>query len=67
MEAINNRLRHLEDMETRLYLIKEATVQRRAGEDEQLQFGRQEEDREFLETLRDRDQEEDVSTPFSLL
>lgn len=62
IEAINNRLEQLEDIETRLYLGKEATVQRRAREDEQVQLKRQEEDRGFLETLRERDQEEDVST-----
>lgn len=65
VEAINNRLKQLEDIETRLYLGKEVTVQRRAREDEQVQLKRQEEDREFLETLRERDQEEDVSTPRS--
>lgn len=67
MGAINNRLRQLEDIETRLYLVKEAAIHRRAGEDEQLQFKRQEEDREFLEALRERDQEEDVSTLSSRL
>ena len=61
MEAINNRLRQLDDIETRLYLEKDATIQRRVREDEQLQRKRQEEDRGFLETLRERDQEEDVS------
>ena len=60
MEAINNRLRQLEDIETRLYLGRRATIQRRVREDEQLQRKRQEEDRGFLETLSERDQEEDV-------
>lgn len=58
VEAINNRLKQLEDIETRLYLATEAIVQRRAREDLQ----RQEEDRNLLEALRERDQEEDVST-----
>lgn len=58
---MNDRLKQLEDIENRLYLKIEATNQRRAEEDEQLQFRRQEEDRDFLETLRERDQEEDVS------
>ena len=62
MEAIKNRLKQLEDIEARLYLGKEATVQRRAREDEQVQLKRQEEDRDLLETLKERDQEEDVST-----
>ena len=67
MEAINDRLKRLEDVETRLYLEKEAITQTRALEDEQLQLKRQEEDRGFLETLRERDQEEDVSRlPFSV-
>ena len=60
MEAIKNRLRQLEDIETRLYLGKGATIHRRVREDEQLQRKRQEEDRGFLETLSERDQEEDV-------
>lgn len=62
MEAINNRLKQLEDIETRLYLGQEATMQRSAREDRQLQLKRQEEHRDFLEALRERDQEEDVST-----
>lgn len=67
MEAINDRLKQLEDIETRLYLEKEAITQRRAVEDEQLQLKRLEEDRGFLETLRERDEEEDVSRlPFSV-
>lgn len=61
MDAINNRLRRLEDIEQRLYLAKETTIQRRAREDEQSQLKRQEEDRHFLEALKERDQEEDVS------
>ena len=65
METINSRLKQLEDIETRLYLGKEATNQRRAQEDEQLQLKRQEEDRDFLEKLGERDQEEDVSTMHS--
>lgn len=59
MEAINNRLKQLEDIETRLYLGQEATMQRSAREDRQLQLKRQEEHRDFLEALRERDQEED--------
>lgn len=67
METINDRLKQLEDIETRLYLEKEAITQRRAVEDEQLQLKRLEEDRGFLETLRERDEEEDVSRlPFSV-
>ena len=61
MEAVNNRLKYLEDVETRLYREKETTTQKRAREDEQLQYRRQEEDREFFEALGKRDQEEDVS------
>lgn len=60
MEASKDRLKQLEDIERRLYLEKEAITQRRAREDEQLQLKRQEEDHAFLETLRERDQEEDV-------
>lgn len=59
MEASKDRLKQLEDIERRLYLKKEAITQRRAREDEQLQLKRQEEDHAFLETLRERDQEED--------
>lgn len=51
MEAVNNRLKHLEDVETRLYCDKETTTQKRAREDEQLQYRRQEEDCDFLEAL----------------
>lgn len=65
MDAINNRLKQLENIETRLYIEKEATTQRRAREDEQLRLERQEEDRVFLESLREQDQEEDVSTVHS--
>ena len=65
MEAVNNRLKHLEDVETRLYREKDTTTQKRAREDEQLQYRRQEEDRDLLEALGKRDQEEDVSTPHS--
>lgn len=61
MEAINDRLKQLEEIEKHLCLGKEATIHRRAEEDEQLQLRRQEEDRDFVETLRERDQEEDVS------
>lgn len=43
----------------RLYLGQEATTQRSAREDRQLQLKRQEEHRDFLEALRERDQEED--------
>ena len=62
MEAINSRLKQLEDIETRLYLGKEATILRRIREDEQVRLKRQGEDRDFLEALRERDHEEDVST-----
>ncbi len=65
MKLIDSRLKQLEDIETRLYLGKEAAIQRRAQEDEQLQLKRQEEDRDFLENLGERDQEEDVSTMHS--
>ena len=61
MEAINSRLMQLENIETGLYLQKKVTIQRRAQEDEQLQLKRQEEDRDFVEGLREKDQEEDAS------
>ena len=62
MEAVNNRLKYLEDVETRLYREREKTTQKRAREDEQLQYRRLEEDRDFSEALGKRDQEEDVSS-----
>ena len=65
MEAVNNRLKYLEDVGTRLYREKETTTQKRASEDEQLQYRRQEEDRDLLEALGKRDQEEDVSSTHS--
>lgn len=61
MEAVDDRLKQLEKIESRLYLEKDATIRSRAQENEQLQLTRQEEDRDFLETLRARDEEEDVS------
>ncbi|CAF9931761.1 hypothetical protein IMSHALPRED_008710 [Imshaugia aleurites] len=59
MEAVDDRLKQLEKIESRLYLEKDATIRSRAQENEQLQLTRQEEDRDFLETLRARDEEED--------
>lgn len=59
IEAISNRLTQLEDIETRLYLGKDANIQRRVREDDQLRRKRQEEDRDFHETLRERDEEEE--------
>ena len=67
MEAINKRLKYVEDVETRLYRGKETTMQKRGREDEQLQYKRQEEDRDFLEGLGKRDQEEDVNSTHSLI
>lgn len=60
IEAINNRPTQLEDIETRLYLGKDVNIQRRVREDEQLQRKRQKKDRDFHETLRERDEEKDV-------
>lgn len=63
MEAINARLRQLEDIETILYLQQRTTVQSRTWEDEQLRIKREKEDRNFLRVLKKRDDEEDVSMP----
>ncbi|KAM0801739.1 hypothetical protein BDR22DRAFT_820443 [Usnea florida] len=60
MEAINKRLKYLEDVETRLYRENETTMQKRAREDEQLQYKSQEEDRDLLEEPGKQDQEEDA-------
>jgi hypothetical protein len=63
MEAINARLRQLEDIETALYLQQRTTVQSRTQEDEKVRIKREEEDRNFLRVLKERDDEEDVSMP----
>lgn len=60
MEAINTRLRQLENIEAKLYNIRQATIQRRSCEDEGLSLSRQSEDHEFLRTLDAGDKEEDV-------
>ena len=61
MEAINARLKELEDFETNVYLERYAMFQRRSREDEDLQIRRQREDLEFRVALERRDDEEDVS------
>ena len=63
MDAINNRLKQLEDIEIILYVQRQATAQRRIKEDEDLSATRQVEDEAYLQALRERDQEEDVSAP----
>ena len=63
MEAVNDRLKYLEDVETRLYREKETTMQKRAREDEPLQCRRQEKDRDFFEALGKRDQEDNSTHP----
>lgn len=60
MEAINARLKQLEALETNLYLRRQTIIQIREREDEKLQLRRQEEDQDYLRSLQDRDQEEDV-------
>ncbi len=62
MEAINSRLRQLEDIETTLYVRRQAIIQQRLQEDENMQTKRQMEDQAFSATLVARDDEEDVST-----
>lgn len=64
MEAINERLRHLEGTETELYAERQATIKRRQQEDMAIQAKRHEEDQDFLARLTARDQEEDVGNRF---
>ena len=66
MEAINTRLRQLENIETQIYIQRQAAVQRRLREDEQLQLKREAEDQDFLGTLKEKDHEEDASNKIVL-
>ena len=60
MEAIDSRLRQLEDVEARLCSERHLIVQQRSREDEGYRLKRRSEDEEFFRILKDRDQEEDV-------
>ena len=62
MEAINSRLRQLEDIETKLYVQRQSIIQQRLQEDGHMQTKRQMEDQAFSDALVARDIEEDVST-----
>lgn len=61
MEAISIRLEQLEHIETALYSLRQATIQRRSQEDNELQSKRRIEDGDYLQQLADHDREEDVS------
>lgn len=61
MEAINMRLKQLEDAETHMYSEREATIHLRCREDAELLSKRQSEDEDYLRALGSRDHEEDVS------
>lgn len=64
MEAINNRLGQLENIETTLYIQRKAVIQYRLHEDGERENRRQKEDQAYLTALLDRDHEEDVSANF---
>lgn len=61
MDAISIRLQQLEHIESALYSERQATIQRRLQEDNDLQLKRQIEDDHYFQILADRDLEEDVS------
>ena len=60
MDAINQRLRELEDIETDLNNKRKTILQRRAEEDEVRKSQREEENQSYLNSMKERDQEEDV-------
>ena len=60
MDAINSRLRQLEDSETRLYIEQQFRMQNRMREDENLLTKRKDEDEAYVRALEERDREEDV-------
>ena len=64
MEAINNRLEQLENIETTLYDQRQAVIRHRLHEDGERETRRQKEDQAYLTALLDRDHEEDVSSNF---
>ena len=64
MEAIQSRLRQLEDIETTLYIHRQAIIRHRQHEDGERETRRQNEDQAYLTALSDRDREEDVNTNF---
>ena len=62
MEAINNRLGQLENIEATLYIQRQAVIRHRLHEDGERETRRQKEDQAYLTALLDRDHEEDVRT-----
>ena len=64
MEAILSRLRQLEDIETTLYIHRQAVLRHRQHEDAERETRRQNEDQAYLTALLDRDREEDVNKNF---
>ena len=64
MEAMRNRLGQLEEIETTLYIQRQAVIRHRLHEDGERETRRQNEDQTYLTALLNRDREEDVSTNF---
>ena len=60
MQAINIRLKELEDLESHYYHERQKAIQYRSHEDEMVYLKRRTEDEDYLELLKKRDQEEDV-------
>ncbi len=61
MDVISICLKQLKHMETALYNVRQATIQRRLQEDNDLKSKRPIEDGDYLRELADRAHEEDVS------
>ena len=61
MEAMNSRIKQLEDLEKDLLFKRQATIQQRLQEDAIRSSTRQVEDQYYLDELQRRDEEEDVS------
>lgn len=62
MDAINSRLKELENLQVTLYLAKQATLKSRAQEDAEQQIKRQALDKTHIAQLDELEQEEDVSS-----
>lgn len=61
MEAVLIRLRQLEDIETTLYVHRQAIIRHRQHEDGERETRRQNEDQAYLTALSDQEREEDVN------
>ena len=61
MDAINSRLKELENLQATLYHAKQAALKSRAQEDAERQIKRQALDKAHIAQLDELEQEEDVS------